>query len=242
MIFSIIIPTLNEEKLLPFLLGQLNEYRKNEFTEFEVIISDGGSEDRTVEISNTLADKTLTFEKEDLRTISSGRAMGANHAKGDFLIFLNADVKFENISRFFKTIKEKFINSDYAAMTCTVKVFPDQEEFSDKIFSAFINNYISFLNWIGLGMARGECQVIRKTVYWTAGGYNPVLAAGEDFELFTRIRKNGKVLFAREIIVYESPRRYHKWGYSRIVFNWFINSAASWLLKRSISHKWEPIR
>jgi glycosyltransferase involved in cell wall biosynthesis len=242
LIFSIIIPTFNEEKLLPLLLEQLNEYRTKEKSEFEIIVSDGGSTDKTIGIAQTFADKVLCFEIPDLPTISYGRAKGAGSAEGEILIFLNADVNFENIGKFFELMRENFIYSGYSAMTCRVKVTPDQERTADRIFSYLINNYISFLNWVGLGMARGECQVIRKSVYDSVGGYNTALAAGEDFELFTRIRKKGKVLFVKDLIIYESARRYHQWGYPRILFNWFINSTASWLFKKSVSARWEPVR
>ena len=91
-------------------------------------------------------------------------------------------------------------------------------------------------------MARGECQLIKKDIYEAVGGYNPVLNAGEDFELSTRIRKKGKILFVNDLVVYESPRRYHEWGYLKIIYSWFVNSTTSWLLKKSLFKKWEPIR
>ena len=81
---SVIIPTLNEEKALPdtlrHLLGQAGD--------FEVIVVDGGSVDRTVEI-------VRGEPRVRLLTASKGRASqmntGARHATGDWLLFLHAD-------------------------------------------------------------------------------------------------------------------------------------------------------
>jgi len=81
---SVIIPTLNEEKALPetlrHLLGQLGE--------FEVIVVDGGSVDRTEEIIRG-------EPRVHLLTAPKGRASqmntGAQHATGDWLLFLHAD-------------------------------------------------------------------------------------------------------------------------------------------------------
>jgi rSAM/selenodomain-associated transferase 2 len=81
---SVIIPTFNEEKALPetlrHLLGQLGE--------FEVIVVDGGSVDRTEEIIRG-------EPRVRLLTAPQGRASqmnaGAQHATGDWLLFLHAD-------------------------------------------------------------------------------------------------------------------------------------------------------
>lgn len=238
--YSIIIPTLNEEKLLPGLLDSMNNREDNKY-DFEIIVSDGGSSDDTIKIAEKLADKTLLHTNGDVRTISSGRAKGANAASGEILIFTNADVRI-NIYKLFQIIEEKFIDTDYAAMTTKTKIYPEDERRIDKIVFAFLNNYFRLLNLLGMGMARGECQVIRKDVYQNAGGYKKDLYAGEDFELFTRIRREGKVLFIKDFIVYESPRRYRKWGYFKILCAWFLNSSSSLIFKKSFYKSWELVR
>ena len=47
-------------------------------------------------------------------------------------------------------------------------------------------------------MARGECQLIRKDIYDKVGGYKDDIVAGEDFELFTRIRRQGKIFLIQK--------------------------------------------
>jgi glycosyltransferase involved in cell wall biosynthesis len=240
--YSIIIPTLNEEYLLPTLLLSLSDKQLKSKYDYEIIISDGGSTDDTLIQSRLYADKTLTFQNGDLKNISYGRHKGAVNAAGDILIFMNADVRIKEPYLFFEHIEKYFISSRFAAMTCAIKVFPELERLPDKLFSAFINVYVRVLNFIGIGMARGECQIVKKKIYNEIGGYNFNLFAGEDFELSTRLRKKGKILFSPEIVVYESPRRYHSWGYIRIIISWFMNSMTSWFLKKSVSKKWEPVR
>ena len=232
---------MNEEKLLSTLLASLNNLYVKKKYDFEVIVSDGGSTDKTLEIASLNCDKLIKFEIGDERTISFGRKKGASFAVGEFLLFINADVRFD-LMKLFDISEAKFVKSGYSAMTCKIKVFPESETFADKLYSAFINVYVQVINFLGIGMARGECQLIRKDVYNSVGGYNPALNAGEDFELSTRLRKKGKILFARDITVYESPRRYHQWGYLKIIYSWFVNSMSSWIFKRSVSKKWEPVR
>jgi glycosyltransferase involved in cell wall biosynthesis len=83
---SVIIPTLNEEPRLERLLKSL---QKQTFKDFEVIIVDGGSKDKTVDIANRFSAKV--FVKEKCKEFPS-RNIGADIANGDVLLFLSADV------------------------------------------------------------------------------------------------------------------------------------------------------
>ncbi|MFZ5948089.1 MAG: glycosyltransferase [Stygiobacter sp.] len=239
--YSVIIPTLNEEKLLPNLLQQFDDNLRSEYS-IELIVADSGSKDKTIEIAQKYCDKVITKNGNDIKNISFGRYIGAKYSSANILIFLNADILFDNINLFFDFIDNNFLQSNYVACTCKINVFPDHEKLSDIFFSTFINIYVRILNFVGIGMMRGECQVIKKDVYNEVGGYNYNLYAGEDFELSTRIRKKGKILFANNLIIYESPRRYHTWGYLKIILSWFLNSISSWFLKKSFNKKWEEIR
>ena len=83
---SFIIPALNEEKLLRRTLLQFTENLKKD-NDLEIIVSDGGSSDKTSEIANELADKVI-FKNENIpQNISRGRNAGAKHSQGDVLVF-----------------------------------------------------------------------------------------------------------------------------------------------------------
>ena len=240
--YSIIIPTLNEEKLLPPLLNKLRDPDLNKKYDFEIIVSDGGSDDGTLELARKYADKVITKDENIDQNIAMGRNIGADQADGDILIFYNGDVIPENLPLVFDMIEEKFMKGNYDAMTCFVKVFPEEQKFIDIIFQTFYNNYFHLLNIIGLGMGRGECHIIKKEIFNEFNGYNEDLAAGEDFDLYRRIRKKGKILMARNLTVFESPRRYREYGHFRILFTWLINSIYIVLSNSSKSKEWKAVR
>lgn len=240
--YSIIIPTLNEEKLLPVLLNQLSKADVKTKFNAEIIISDGGSTDRTVEIALAHADKIIVHREEVKQNIAMGRNAGADNASGEILIFLGADIRFKNVADFFNTLENTFLFSRYLALTCNVKIAPDEEILTDRIFHSVLNTYFYLLNVIGVGMGRGECQIVRREVFRNVHGYNEELAAGEDFDLFKRIRKSGEILYLRDQCVYESPRRYRKYGYLHVCRLWAINAFYVIFKNKSLADEWEQIR
>ena len=239
--YSIIIPTLNEEKLLPKLLSEISNSDLKKY-DYEIIISDGGSTDKTIKIAREFNAVIVEKDPSKKQNIAMGRNAGANAAKGEVLFFFNGDVLPKNIKSFFETIEDKFLPNKYLAMTCCVKVFPEEQKFVDVIFQTFYNYYFHLLNIIGMGMGRGECHILSKKVFDDMKGYNEKLAAGEDFDLFRRIRKKGKIFFARNLVVFESPRRYRKLGHCRILFTWLINSVYIIFTKTSKSSEWNEVR
>ena len=80
---SIIIPTLNEERSLPALLKAI----RRQTVDHEVIVVDGGSQDRTLDVARDQKARTLVARP------GRGAAMclGAAEARGEVLFFLHAD-------------------------------------------------------------------------------------------------------------------------------------------------------
>ena len=160
--YSFIIPTLNEEKLLPILLEQISSSKLDEKYDYEIIISDGGSNDSTIEEAKRYTDKIIQHTNNARQTIAEGRNSGANIADGDVYIFIDGDIVFENINRFMKKVDKIFKEKKYLAMTCYINIAPSDRVLSDRIFLNFYNWYFRILNNIGVGMGRGECQIIPK--------------------------------------------------------------------------------
>jgi len=240
--YSIIIPTLNEEKLLPGLLGQLNIPLLKEKYGYEIIISDGGSTDKTAEIAGAHADILKIHTGKESQNIAKGRNAGAKAAGGEIFIFLNGDIRLSDTEKFLNYIERNFFSTDYTAMTCNVKVFKEEERISDKLFHYIYNKYFYLLNLLSIGMGRGECQIIKRKYFEIVNGNNESLDAGEDFDLFKRIAKHGRILFAKDLCIYESPRRYRKLGYMGVTWSWIKNSISIMLRNKSISKEWEQVR
>jgi glycosyltransferase involved in cell wall biosynthesis len=238
---SLIIPVLNEEKLIGQTLSQFTPALKDKYG-IEVIVSDGGSSDNTVSIATPLADKIIKANSSMKQNIAIGRNSGAAAAVGEIFYLMNGDTRIKDIEEFFRVTLKEFKNERVIALTCKVKVFPEDELLRDRMFHFCYNNYVRILNSIGMGMGRGECHIIRNKVFNSAGGYNEMMAAGEDYDLYRRIAKTGKIKFLGKHIVYESPRRYRKFGYRKVFWDWTKNAASVLFKNKAISKVWEPIR
>jgi len=238
---SVIIPTLNEEKLLPSLLAQLTPDLIGAF-DLEVLISDGGSTDATKEIVERHGFRFVSKPVEEKQTIAGGRNAGAALARGELLVFINGDIRFKDVHTFFEQVQRFASDTNAAGATCEVQVFPEEERLTDVLFHFIHNMYVRFLNFIGEGMGRGECHIIRRELFEQLGGYNSTMAAGEDYDLFRRVRRTGKIMFLPKVVVYESPRRFRKYGYTHIVWGWTRNALAVVFKNRSSSESWDAVR
>lgn len=91
--FTIVVPTLDEEKFLPDLLNNLSDQT---YDNFEVIHVDGNSDDNTVEEAKKFADKiNLRQFSTEVRDASYQRNLGGKEAKGEWIIFVDADSQFD---------------------------------------------------------------------------------------------------------------------------------------------------
>jgi glycosyltransferase involved in cell wall biosynthesis len=239
---SVIIPSLNEEKLINKVLNQFSPEVKKKYN-LEVIVSDGGSVDNTLNLLNGSVDKVIRAEKDMKQNIAIGRNNGAKNSAGDVLVFLNADTVLGDTDKFFNAMEKAFSeNSGTVALSCPVKIFPEEEIMFDKIFHFMYNNYIKLLNKLIFGMGRGECHIVKREYFFRIRGYNENFALGEDFDLYKRLKKIGKIKFEDDCLVYESPRRFRKYGYLRVLADWVLNSFSIVIMKKPIYKNWKGVR
>ena len=208
----------------------------------QLVVSDGGSTDLTLEIARLHAHTVVENSAQIKQTISLGRNEGAKHADGNVFVFLNADTLIKSVDHFFSRISKEIESPNVAAITCAVEVYPDEQRAIDRYFHGFYNRFFSAMNVVGMGMGRGECHIMRREVFEQVNGYAARIAAGEDYDMFRRLKDIGRIRFLHDVVVYESPRRYRKYGYFYVSASWFMNFLAVQFLRRSILDEWKPVR
>lgn len=208
--FSVIIPARNEERNLPILLTALQRQTDQDF---EVIVVDSNSKDRTKEVALSFAGKIPNFRffQGDLKNVSQARNFGATKAKGDFLIFFDADV--EPADNFTAAIKEKILKYQLDAITVWNRA---KKGWKNKFIFGLMNLSMTLFQKIKPA-ANGPCIIIKKSIFEKIGGFDEEIVFGEDFELIQRMVKKTKARFAvfSQPILYVSTRRFEKEGLLR---------------------------
>lgn len=185
---SVIIPTLNEEKVLEKTLASV----KKELGENEIIVVDGGSKDNTLEIAKSGANVFLSRK----RGRSSQMNLGAKSAKGDLLFFLHADTTLPKGA--FKEIKrilsdKKIIAGGFRRKFINSKGILNTNFFHDKLYDSF-------------GVIWGDQGFfIRKKDFEMIGGF-PNIEIMEDYAISKKLKKLGNLEFSKKRVM-TSERR-----------------------------------
>ena len=190
--YSVIIPTLNEEKYLPAVL----EHLINIDEDIEIIIADGGSVDSTVKIAERFNVKVCRSEKGKGFQLNNG----ADCANGDALLFLHADTFLP--ANAFSLINEYLLvrKVDIAAF----KMKFDKESFLMDIYSWF-TKFDSIFTTFG-----DQVIVIRRDFFNELNGF-PNLTIFEDLELCRKARSKTKINKLPAFAI-TSARRFEKRG------------------------------
>lgn len=238
---SVIIPTLEEGKFIERTLKQFEHLK----IPHEIIVSDGGSTDGTVEIARKYTDKIAVWDQKDRRqTFGEAKNAGAALATADYLVFIDADVDIPEMHRFFHELLDYFGKfPTLVALTVPLRPWLDNHSLIDDFFSAPLNIwYIITNNIFHYGNASGEFQMIRHSVFNDAGGYNEKLTGGEDAEMFNRLSKIGRTVSYWRLFIRHSCRRAHKVGWVRLYFQWSLQGFFVLILNRTAFKEWKVIR
>ena len=204
---SVIIPTLNEEDYLPRLLKDLVSQKERSF---EVIIVDGGSSDKTVKIASSFVHKLpLRIQKVSQKNVSFQRNSGARMAKGTYLVFFDADVQIANS---FLYLLRKAVEKDKPAYVTTY-VRADSVSVNDRVIAMVYNVGAEVSLLIDRPFVPGFNFTVRKNVFINTNGFREDIKIGEDYELATRLYRQGyRLLILKRPKLIFSLRRYRAEG------------------------------
>ena len=208
MIFSIVIPTLNEEKYIGGILGSLVSQT---LTDFEVIVVDSPkTSDGTKSVVNKFKDRlNLHLLTSPEGGVIFQRNYGASKAKSNNIIFFDADVLFEPV--FLDKIHLFIENNSVDVLTCWN--IPITKRKMDKmLFWAFNQIFMESVKKINPG-ATGTFIYVNKKAFEKSGKFSTEVVLAEDFELVSRMHKlSYKYVLLRDPVIYFSVRRLNKVG------------------------------
>jgi len=200
MAISIIIITLNEIDNIENTIKMVRNSAKissGSSIPIEIIVSDGGSEDGTIEIAKKLADK--------VEIGPSGRYLqlniGAKLAEGDILLFLHADTLLPKgaILRIVHKLKDPYIIGGGFKKKWNWKPYVKRSS-----FLKFVNYFWEAMgNWlvrIFKSFPGDNAVFVRKTVFEELQGFKPLWIC-EDFDFMLRLKR-----FCRKKLIFNGGR------------------------------------
>ena len=238
---SIIIPTLNEELVIAHTLEQIKSIMT---MPHEIIVSDGKSTDKTLEIARKYADIVIEYEGSERQTIAMGRNAGAARASGEFLVFVDADITIPNPNILFAELLNIFAKEKtLSGLIIPIKPLPGSTTFFDRLGMGYFNiSYYIFNNIFHIGNASGEFQMIPAKIFRQVGGYRKDLVSGEDNDMFRRLARVGRTRFASRYAVYHTCRRAHSRGWLHIIMKSLWSGIYVMIFNKSPYKEWTVIR
>lgn len=204
--FSVIIPAYNEEKLLPRLLTALAQQT---YQDFEVILVDANSTDSTVSEAKKFTNKfPLSILQIDEKNVSASRNLGASNAHGKYLFFIDAD----------NYVRSAFLKDAVGILErnfqmIVTSITPDSKNLFYKL-AYKTANFLVWLAWkVNITFSTGGNLVVEKDVFEKLHGFDKSIFVGEDHDIVGRARKKGfRMTFANNPKVVFSVRRLEKEG------------------------------
>jgi glycosyltransferase involved in cell wall biosynthesis len=197
-VVSVIMPCLNSEK---HIAAAIDSVLAQTFRDFELIIVDNGSTDRTFEILGSLKDPRIRILSQPLRGVSRARNLGLRESRGTFIAFLDSD----------DTWATDFLNEMYRALAANRLAV------------------LAYCGWqnVGLPPPRNEpfipmdyegrekpalllegCRwpihacLARRSAVFEAGGFDTSLTIGEDYLLWMEVSARGQILRVPKVLSY----------------------------------------
>lgn len=190
---SIIIPALNEERMIGRCLESLAKLESSRDL-FEVIVVDNGSRDRTLEIAESFHDRlnVKVLQKTNVR-ISALRNLGARAAAGDILAFLDADCLAPQdwLDRMLELVP-----ADGAGVVGAHYLLPDDSTWVGRTW----HRYQEAPKSGEVSHVPAGDLIMRREDFLRLGGFDETIQTNEDYELCERARKSGMQVRAFPVI------------------------------------------
>lgn len=196
---SIVIPSFNEEKNIQHLIYYLKNNSSADIIK-EIIVSDGGSKDNTIQLAELAGATIVTGKKGRAQQLNRG----ARHASGEILYFLHADSYPPKY--FDKEIIQHVMNNSEAG--CFIMKFDNKHPF------------MKFWSWMtqftGSYFRGGDQSLfVTRNLFETVSGYNEKMRIMEDYDIVFKLRSKTRFAVIKKWIT-TSARKYEKVGMYRL--------------------------
>jgi glycosyltransferase involved in cell wall biosynthesis len=201
-LFSIIIPLYNKQKDIA---ATLKSVFAQAFTDYEIIVINDGSTDRSENEVLKFDDPRLKYQKIENRGVSQARNTGIEMASGKIIAFLDADDHW--LPDHLETIYNLHTDFPEAGIIATNYkfIYPDGKVMNTN-FSSLGTNFRGlvdnvFRHSLNNRLFWTSCVAVKKEVFEKTGRFDTsiTLGAGEDTDMWIRIALNYPAAFTTKV-------------------------------------------
>ncbi|MBD0831212.1 glycosyltransferase family 2 protein [Aestuariibaculum sediminum] len=189
---SVIIPLYNKEQ---FILETISSVLKQTFTNFELIIVDDGSSDKSLELVKKIKDDRITILEKLNGGVSDARNFGIKRSNGKWIFLLDADdmlykVALETLMNLKKKFPGKLV---YTGNFCTLKSNGLLLQCKER-FEGVVNNNPKKI-WLNKVFPRTGNTLLSKSIFNKIGYFNSKISYFEDMEFNLRFIEGFKIVY-----------------------------------------------
>ena len=192
---SVVVPAFNEERLLLGTLAALPDAMRvveERGWSWELIVCDNNSTDRTAALARGFGAKVVF---EPVNQISRARNRGAAHASGDWLLFVDADSRLSP-----ELMREAADAIGAGCLAGGATVAFETRDPAVRFWLFLWNTTSRLMKW-----AAGSFIFCEADAFRDAGGFSEALYAGEEIELFGRLKRLARQEGRRIVILHRHP-------------------------------------
>ena len=185
-VVSVVIQTSNDEN---FVAQSIESVLKQTLSATEIIVVDLGSTDDTREIVKSYGEKVVLIEEKN-QAISEARNSAIKKAKGEFIIFLEADDYF----LFPTALEEKisgFRNEKCAVVMSGWREVKENDGKSNEHLSWQNIPALTLKQWLQIPFIQPSAVIFRRSALLEIGGFNTEIYSVEFLDLALRLTQNG---------------------------------------------------
>lgn len=186
---SFVVPAYNEEALIGRTLDALNRTGQNLCEPYEIVVVDDASTDRTAMVAEQYGARTVYV---NLRQIAATRNAGAREARGDKLIFVDADTVVTN----------EVVSAAVDAMTRGAVGGGCAVAFDGRVprYAQIIHPFLIIAFRVA-GLACGCFLFCRRQAFEAVDGFDETLFASEEIAMSRALKREGRFVVLRESVI-----------------------------------------
>ncbi len=198
-LISVVIPTRNRAE---YILQALDSVFAQTFTNYEIIVIDDGSTDKTKEALAALIQKgSIRYESQEAQGVSAARNHGVELARAPYIAFLDSDDLFLPM-KLEKQLSVFLRNKELGFVHCSFSKFDDEgrdlgvrdtSRFQGQIYPGMLLEWSVFMAM--------PCMLMRTDVLKEVGGFDEQMTWAEDLDLWRRIARRYRVGVVPEALV-----------------------------------------